>query len=73
MVQSLLCVLAQLLHRDQQGTLDCLAAQRLTDGRSALEAAMQKWCGPRLLACDARTGGLPACGPCRSGREGVGP
>ena len=29
MVQSLLCVLAQLLHRDQQQLLDCLAGIRL--------------------------------------------
>ncbi|KAL4434017.1 hypothetical protein ABPG75_000458 [Micractinium tetrahymenae] len=44
MVQSLLCVLAQLLRSDQQQLLDCLAGIRLSDGRSALEAAMQKWC-----------------------------
>lgn len=29
MVQSLLCVLAQLLHRDQQQLLDCLAGMQL--------------------------------------------
>ncbi|KAL4441799.1 hypothetical protein ABPG77_003715 [Micractinium sp. CCAP 211/92] len=44
MVQSLLCVLAQLLRADQQQLLDCLAGIRLGDGRTALEAAMQKWC-----------------------------
>ncbi|PRW57646.1 importin-9 isoform X1 [Chlorella sorokiniana] len=44
MVQSLLCVLAQLLHSEQQQLLDCLAGMQLGDGRSALEAAMQKWC-----------------------------
>ncbi|KAI3434732.1 hypothetical protein D9Q98_002793 [Chlorella vulgaris] len=44
MVQSLLCVLAQLLHADQQQLLDCLAGIQLSDGCSALEACMRKWC-----------------------------
>ncbi|EFN50494.1 hypothetical protein CHLNCDRAFT_141290, partial [Chlorella variabilis] len=44
MVQSLLCVLAQLMHSDQQQLLDCLAGIQLSDGRSALQACMQKWC-----------------------------
>ncbi|PSC72945.1 importin-9 isoform X1 [Micractinium conductrix] len=44
MVQSLLCVLAQLLRADQAQLLDCLAGTKLSNGRSALDAAMQKWC-----------------------------
>lgn len=43
LVQSLVMVVATLVHSSPGSTVDCLAASNLPDGRSALSAVMAKW------------------------------
>ena len=76
MVQSLLCVLAQLLHRDQQQLLDCLAGIRLRwvvlgrwllaggcsgGGGNRCQTKRQALCCAGVPACMQLPAWLPAC------------